>query len=155
MNVDFMDNNIFGMLGFLSDTGNPDAKLMFAVFIVFIVVAYKALGVLKNTVIVSLISACFPFVLDKVFGFDIDITLGLIFFYVVCGVVLYLLYEGFKIFYKTSKVFVGIVGILMYPFVLILKILGWLAGLGGEKRGKKKKKPRKYIKHHKHGEEEE
>ncbi len=139
-----MDNNIFGMLGFLSDTGNPDAKIMFAVFVVFIIVAYKALGVLKNTVIVSVISACFPFVLDKVLGFDIDITLELILFYVVCGVVLYLLYEVFKMFYKTSKVFVGIVGILMFPFVLVLRFLGWLLGFGdGEKGAKKKKKKRK------------
>lgn len=148
------NNNIFGMLGFLGDTGNPDAKIMLAVFVVFIIVAYKALGVLKNTVIVSVISACFPFVLNKVLGFDIDITLELVLFYVVCGVVLYLLYEVFKMFYKSSKVFVGIVGILMFPFVLVLKFLGWLLGFGGdEKRVKKKKK--KIKKKKKSSEEEE
>ncbi|RLG14902.1 MAG: hypothetical protein DRN71_02485 [Candidatus Nanohalarchaeota archaeon] len=150
MNDDLMENNIFGMLGFLSDTGNPDAKIMFAVFVVFIIVAYKALGVLKNTIIVSVISACFPFVLDKVLGFDIDITLDLILFYVVCGVVLYLLYEVIKVFYKTSKVFMDVVGILMFPFVLVLKFLGWLFGFEHEKKGKKDRKKKK-----KHSDEEE
>ncbi len=154
-----MDNNLFCMLGFLGDAGNPDAKLMFAVFVVFIIVAYKALGALKNTVIISVISACFPFVLDRVLGFDIDITLELVLFYVVCGVVLYLLYELFKMFYKTSKVFVGIIGILMFPFVLVLKFLGWLLGFGGGEKGgkekKKKKKPRKHSKHNIRSEEEE
>lgn len=127
----YMDYDIFG---FLSDMGNPDAKLMFAVFVVFIIIAYKALGVLKNAVIVSVISACFPFVLDKVLGFDVDITIDLILSYVLLGVVLYLLYEVFKVIYKSSKVIVGIFNILVFPFVLLLKFLGWLFGFGSSKK---------------------
>ena len=139
----FMDYNIFG---FLSDMGNPDIKLMFAIFVVFIIIVYKALGVLKNAVIVSVISACFPFVLDKVLGFDVDITVELILFYVLSGVVLYLLYEVFKVIYKSSKVIVSVFKILMFPFVLVLKFLGWLFGFGGssKKNGKVIVKEKEY-----------
>lgn len=153
MNDDLMDNDVFGMLRFLGGT-EIDTKLMIAFFIVFIIIAYKALGVLKNTVIVSVISACFPFILDRVLGFDIDITFELILSYVILGVVLYLLYEVFRVFHKSSQVFVGVIGILMFPFVLVLRFLGWMLGFGdGEKREKKKKKKRKKKK--KSSEEEE
>ncbi len=118
-----MNSDIFGTFSFLSDAGNPDAKIMLGAFVVFIIVAYKALNVLKNTVIVSVIAGCFPFVLNRVFGFELDVTLELILFYVVSGVILYLAYELVKVFCKTSKVFMGIAGILMYPFVLLSKIL--------------------------------
>lgn len=118
-----MNSDILGTFSFLSDAGNPDAKIMFVAFVVFIIVAYKALNVLKNTVIVSVIAACFPFVLSRVFGFEVDVTLELILFYVVSGVILYLAYELVKLFCKTPKLFMGIAGILMYPFALLSKIL--------------------------------
>ncbi len=118
-----MNSDILGTFSFLSDAGNPDVKIMLGAFVVFIIVAYKALNVLKNTVIVSVIAGCFPFVLSRVFGFEVDVTLELILFYVISGVILYLAYELVKVFCKTSKLFLGIAGMLMYPFVLLSKML--------------------------------
>lgn len=136
----FMDNNIVGMLSFLSDSGNPDIKILFLAFVVFIIIAYKALNVLKNTIIISAISASFPFILNRFFGFDIVVTMDLILFYIVSGIFLYILYVIFNLFYKTSKLLLNIMTLLAFPFVLILNFLSWVFGFKDKKKKKNIKK---------------
>lgn len=139
MNVDIMETNISGMLNGLTDAGYPDVKIMFLIFVVFIIVAYKLFNVLKNSIIIAVISALFPFILNWFFGYALDITVDLILFYASAGVALYVLYEVFKLLYTSSKLFFGVVSILLYPFVLLSKFLYWLLGFGAKKKENDKK----------------
>ncbi|MFH1127541.1 MAG: hypothetical protein ABIG84_02760 [archaeon] len=150
-----METNISGMFNDLTDAGYPDVKIMFLIFLVFIIVAYKVFNVLKNAIIIAVISASFPFILNRFFGYAMDITVDLILFYASAGVVLYVLYEVFKLFYNSSKLFLGAVSILLYPFVLLSKFLYWLLGFGGRKEVKDKKpddadNAKKVVKKHRH-----
>ncbi len=112
----------------LIEMNTPDTSLMTLALIIFIIVAYTALKVLKNTILVAIIAASFPVVLKIALGFDIQITSEILLFYAVSGVSMYLLYEMLALLYNTSKIFFAIIGILIFPFTLLIKILKWAVG---------------------------
>ena len=120
----------------LKDLSMPDTGMMIVALAVFIGIAYFALRVLKNAIISAVIGALFPLVLKNLLGFQIDATPETMLFYSVIGVFLYLAYEVIMILYGTSKIFIAIVNIFVFPFVAIFRILSWISGLGDRKRGK-------------------
>lgn len=106
----------------------PDTSLMSLALIIFIIVAYTALKVLKNTIIVAIIAASFPVVLNIAFGFQIQITTEILLFYAVSGVSLYLLYEALSLLYRTSKIFFALISIVIFPITILMKIIAWAVG---------------------------
>lgn len=132
--------NVLDKLTSLRDLNIPDTSLMSLALIIFIIVAYTALKVLKNTILVAIIAASFPVVLKIAFGFDIQITPEILLFYAVSGVSMYLLYEALLLLYHTSKIFFAFIGILAFPIKAIMKIIAWASGTRKNPAKKKEEK---------------
>ncbi len=78
------------------------------VFLIFLVVAYKVLHIIKNVIFVSIISAFFPFVLERFFNYGV-VSLSSMLSFMILGVGLYLLYEVFSTAYNTSKLGINLI----------------------------------------------
>jgi len=137
----------YGKFVSLIETSVPDTTMMSLALIIFIIIAYTALKVLKNTIIVALIAASFPVVSNLVFGTAIQITLELLLFYAVSGMSMYLLYEVLALLYRTSKIFFTFIGILTYPITVLVKIIAWITGtlMGSKKKETKEEKKDKGV----------
>lgn len=132
--------NALDKLTSLQGINIPDASLMSLALIIFIIVAYTALKVLKNTIIVAIIAASFPVVLKVAFGFQIQITPEILMFYAVSGVSMYLLYEVLALLYRTSKIFFALIGIVIFPITALIKIIAWAVGARTPAKKKEDKK---------------
>lgn len=128
-------------LASLQGVNVPDTSMMSLALIIFIIVAYTALKVLKNTIIVAIIAASFPLVLNTFFGFYIQITPEILLFYAVSGVSMYLLYEMIALLYRTSKIFFTLISIVIFPITALIKIIAW--AVGAKKNIAKKKEEQK------------
>ena len=106
----------------------------FLVFIVFLVVAYYVFHVIKNSLIIAVISMAFPFLSNAFLGTSLPISISSIFQFAAAGMGVYLLYELLKWAVRASKVAAHIIGILLWPFKLVLGFLKRLL-FGGKKKG--------------------
>jgi hypothetical protein len=96
------------IVDFLGQLSQVNTVVLFAVFLVFIVLAYKIFQALIKAFIVGVIAATFP-VVANLMGMDIPLTLNSMIWFAVFGVVAYL-------FYATVSGGAKIIGLAMRPF---------------------------------------
>lgn len=89
------------MFEFLSD---QSILIFFAVFIIFIVIAFKLVKFLFKAFIIGLVAAVFPIVGNMFFGLNIEITLFNIIWFAGTGILLFVLYAIIKMGWKFLKV---------------------------------------------------
>lgn len=73
------------------------------IFILFLLLFYKVLQILRRIIYVAIAAAIFPFLIRYGIGIPIDIGISVLFNFVLFGVTLYLIYEGVLIVYKLVK----------------------------------------------------
>ena len=105
----------------------------FLVFLLFLVAAYYVFHVIKNTLIIAVLSMAFPFVSNAFLGTSLPTSLSSIFQFATAGVGVYLLYEVLKWVVRASKLAAHIIGILLWPFKAVLGFLKRLL-FGGKKK---------------------
>lgn len=74
-----------------SQLQQANSILLFIVFFVFLILAYKLFQTVIKALIIGVIAAAFPFVANM-FGFSIPITLSNILWFAIFGVILYFAY---------------------------------------------------------------
>ncbi|UCD07905.1 MAG: hypothetical protein JSW41_02990 [Candidatus Aenigmatarchaeota archaeon] len=74
-----------------SQLQQANSILLFIVFFVFLILAYKLFQTVIKALIIGVIAAAFPFVANM-FGFNIPITLSNVLWFAIFGVVLYFAY---------------------------------------------------------------
>jgi len=74
-----------------SQLQQANTLLLFIVFFIFLILAYKLFQTVVKALIVGVIAAAFPFVANML-GFSVPITLNSILWFAIFGVVLYFAY---------------------------------------------------------------
>ena len=97
----------------LSYLSQVNTIILIAVFLIFIILAYKLFQTAIKAVIVGIIAAAFPFVANFL-GFNVPLTLNSVLWFAVTGVVLYFAYA-------IISGGVKIVKIVMSPFRWLFK----------------------------------
>lgn len=124
----------------IPDFFGSSTLLLGVALIVFLVVGYKVLSVLKNALIIAVLAAIFPVAANKYFGAHLAISLDAELVYILAGVGLYILYEGLKIAVGAGGIVWAFFGLLAKPFVWgyegVRKVFG----------GKKKERNEKHAK---------
>lgn len=115
------------ILASISSVIGIDPIYIVVLFVVFVLVAYKALQILRRAVYVAIASAVFPFFLRWGLGIPIQITAASVIYFVLFGVMLYLIYEASRIVYGILKLAWGVLKIVSAPFVWLAKALRGLA----------------------------
>ncbi len=103
------------MLDFTSLTMNPTAMalwntiktnqiLLLVVFILFLVVAKKIFNILIGSLTIAAISASFPFILNRL-GFSISTSFDTVLYFMIIGVILYIIYHILSGILKLGKIF--------------------------------------------------
>lgn len=105
----------------------------FFVFLLFLVAAYYIFHVIKNTIIIAVLSMAFPFVSNAFLGTSLPTGIGSIFQFASAGVGVYLLYEILKWVVRASKLGAHIIGLILWPFKVVLGFLKRLL-FGGKKK---------------------
>lgn len=88
------------MLEFLAD---QSVLIFFAIFIIFIIVAYKLFKFVFKAFLVGLVAAMFPIAGNLLFGLEIEITLFNIIWFAVTGIGIFVLYSIVKMGWKFLK----------------------------------------------------
>jgi len=88
------------MFEFITDLGTVGMFLILIIFILFILVVRKGLGIIKNVIIILIASVLFPIVLNLFFQYPIPLNTETIFSFAFVGVGLYILYLIGKTIYK-------------------------------------------------------
>jgi len=83
--------------------GQGDILIFFAVFVIFIAIAYKLVKFVFKAFIVGLVGALFPILGNLFFGMGIEISLFNIFWFALTGIGLFLLYSLIKTGWKFLK----------------------------------------------------
>lgn len=83
---------------------------LIVLFFIFVYLVYKGVKLLIKYLIIAGISAVFPIVAIKYFGFNIPLTLGTILAFVYLGVLGYTIYLGLSLVEKIGKPVVGLAG---------------------------------------------
>lgn len=96
------------VIEFFREIAQINTVLLFGVFIVFIVVAYKLFQALIKAFLVGVIAATFPIVATFI-GLDVPLTISSVIWFAIFGVVAYL-------FYATVSSGAKILGLVMRPF---------------------------------------
>jgi uncharacterized RDD family membrane protein YckC len=98
-------------------------------FALFLIISYKVLHILKRAIVIAILSAAFPFIVDKFFNMELLASYSLLYF-MSLGVALYLIYEVL-----TSSL--GITKFILKVISLILSPITWLIKALFKKKGKK------------------
>jgi hypothetical protein len=96
------------VIEFFREIAQINTVLLFGVFLVFIVVAYKLFQALIKAFLVGVIAATFPIVAIFI-GLDVPLTISSVIWFAIFGVVAYL-------FYATVSSGAKILGLVMRPF---------------------------------------
>ncbi len=78
--------------------------LLILIFIVFLVISKKLFNILLSSISIAIISALFPFVLNKI-GLPIETNLNTVLYFMILGVSLYILYHILRGIAKLGKIF--------------------------------------------------
>jgi len=88
------------MFEFLAD---QSVLLFFAIFVIFIIVAYKLFKFVFKAFLIGLVAAMFPVAGSLLFGLEIEITLFNILWFAVTGIGIFILYSIVKMGWKFLK----------------------------------------------------
>ena len=105
----------------------------FLLFLLFIAVAYYVFHVIKNTIIIAIISLAFPFVSNAFLGTSLPTSISAVFQFATAGVGAYLIYEFLKWVVRASKLAAYIIELIFWPFKVVLGFLKRLL-FGGKKK---------------------
>ena len=89
------------MFEFLAD---QSILIFFALFVIFIVIAYKLFKFVFKAFLIGLVAAMFPVAGNLLFGLEIEITLFNIIWFAVTGIGLFVLYTIVKMGWKFLRV---------------------------------------------------
>ena len=78
--------------------------LLIVIFIVFLVAAKKLFNILMSSITIAIISALFPFFLNKI-GFPMPTDFNTILYFMILGVALYIIYHIVRGIFKIGKLF--------------------------------------------------
>ncbi len=98
------------MLEFLSGLDSTMMIFVVIAFIVFIFLIRKIFSIMINLVIVAVVSAIFPFVMNRFLDFSLPTDLTSLMSFVLLGVIIYLIYLLATVVYKTLGIFEKIIG---------------------------------------------
>ena len=96
-----------GVIGPAITGGGIGIAFLFTMFILFVVLAKKVWGMIKNMIFISVASIIFPFAVNFSGLASIPISFGSISFYIVLGIGAYLAFIVLKTIFKLSKFFGG------------------------------------------------
>ena len=122
----------------LENIAITDGLILAAILAAFIIIGYKMLSVLKNALIIAVLAAVFPYVLNYFFGAHFSTAYAAEMQYMIIALGLYLVYEFLALFFGIGGAVLGIFGIFAKPFVWAFGLLKAL--LGGKKDEKQKEK---------------
>jgi len=88
----------------LWNTIKTNQILLIIVFILFLVVAKKLFNILIGSITIAVISASFPFILNKL-GFGMSTDFNTVLYFMIVGVILYILYHIISGIFKIRKIF--------------------------------------------------
>lgn len=91
-------------------------------FALFLIISYKILHILKRAIIVAILSAAFPFIVEKFFNVNLLAFYNILYF-VSLGVALYLIYEVLTSSLGITKVILKIVSLILSPITWLIKTL--------------------------------
>ena len=77
--------------------------MLFLLFLVFLVLARKAVSIFFNAVLIALLGAAFPFVVDFLGIYQVELTLNNVAFFALCAVLLYLAYIYLRALFRLSR----------------------------------------------------
>jgi|GEM_PF-6134510 len=77
--------------------------MLLALFLIFLVLARKALGLFFNALLIALLGASFPFLMNFVGIHRVEITVGNVVLFSLCALLLYLTYIYLRSLFKLSK----------------------------------------------------
>lgn len=83
--------------------GQGDILIFFAIFVIFIIVAYRFVKFVFKAFMIGLVAALFPVFGNLLFGLNIEISLFNIFWFALTGIGLFILYAVLKIGWKFLK----------------------------------------------------
>lgn len=84
--------------------GQSEIIIFFAIFIIFIVIAYKLVKFVFKAFLVGLVAALFPIFGNLIFDLGIEISLFNIFWFALTGICLFLLYSILRMGWKFLKI---------------------------------------------------
>ncbi len=77
--------------------------MLLLLFLIFLVLARKALSLFFNALLIALLGATFPFVVNFLGIYQIELTLNNVVFFALCAVLLYLAYLYLRTLFRVSK----------------------------------------------------
>lgn len=118
-----------------------DGILLAVILAAFIIIGYKALSIIKNALIIAILAAVFPYVLNY-FGFGFSTAYAAQIKYVLIALGLYLAYEILSLVLGIGGLFWSILKLIAKPFVWIGSFVKKLFG-GKEKKDEDKNEEKK------------
>ncbi len=110
----------------------PDSLILVVILAAFIIIGYKALSIIKNALIITVLAAVFPYILNY-FGFQFSTAYAAEIRYVLIALGLYLAYEILSLALGIGGLFWSILKFMAKPFVWIGAFVKKMLG-GKEKK---------------------
>lgn len=101
---------------------SADTLIFVLIFAAFLIIGYKVLSILKNTVIAASLGAAFPFAMNALFGTHLQTSFLSELYYMGAAAGIYLAYEALVLLLGTGSFFWSAIKLASAPFV-------WLGSL--------------------------
>ena len=111
-------NETAGATGVLQ--ASPDLWISVILLALFLFVAWTFLKILKNTIVIGLLAAVFPFVSNWLLGTDFSTNMAALLNFATIGIALYIIYVVLGFLCRSSAIAFKLVAFLLLPFKVVL-----------------------------------